>query len=51
MTATLPQLFDDLAFQGTWGRYQKAALASFERDRAAGRRRTHLVAPPGSGKS
>jgi hypothetical protein len=51
VTATLPQLFGELAFQGTWRRYQKAALAAFERDRAAGHRRTHLVAPPGSGKT
>jgi superfamily II DNA or RNA helicase len=44
-------LFDDLSFGGTWRRYQKAAVAAFERDRAAGRRRTHLIAPPGSGKT
>jgi superfamily II DNA or RNA helicase len=44
-------LFDDLSFGGTWRRYQKAAIAAFERDRAAGRRRTHLIAPPGSGKT
>ena len=52
MTATaLPGLFDDLSFGGDWRRYQKAAIAAFERDRAAGRRRTHIVAPPGSGKT
>jgi superfamily II DNA or RNA helicase len=52
VTATaLPGLFDELAFGGTWRRYQKAAIAAFERDRAAGRRRTHIVAPPGSGKT
>jgi superfamily II DNA or RNA helicase len=40
-----------LAFSGTWRRYQQQALEAFERDRAAGARRTHLVAPPGSGKT
>ena len=44
-------IFEDLSFGGTWRRYQKAAIAAFERDREAGRRRTHLVAPPGSGKT
>jgi superfamily II DNA or RNA helicase len=52
VTATaLPGLFDELSFGGDWRRYQKAAIAAFERDRAAGRRRTHIVAPPGSGKT
>ena len=52
MTATaLPGLFDELSFGGEWRRYQKAAIAAFERDRAAGARRTHIVAPPGSGKT
>ena len=52
MTATgLPGLFDELSFGGDWRRYQKAAIAAFERDRAAGHRRTHIVAPPGSGKT
>jgi hypothetical protein len=41
----------ELRFQGAWRHYQELALAAFERDRAAGRRRTHLVAPPGSGKT
>ena len=49
--AALPALFDELSFGGEWRRYQKAAIAAFERDRAAGRRRTHIVAPPGSGKT
>jgi superfamily II DNA or RNA helicase len=43
-----------LAFPGRWRRYQELALRAFERDRAAGRRSTHLVhlvAPPGSGKT
>jgi superfamily II DNA or RNA helicase len=31
--------------------YQRLALDAFEADRAAGRRRTHIVAPPGSGKT
>ena len=49
MTATeLPGLFDELSFGGEWRRYQKAAIAAFDSDRAAGRRRTHIVAPPGS---
>jgi Type III restriction enzyme, res subunit len=47
----LPSLFDELSFGGTWRSYQKAAIAAFERDRAEGRRRTHIVAPPGSGKT
>jgi superfamily II DNA or RNA helicase len=52
VTATaLPGLFDELSFGGEWRRYQNAAIAAFERDRAAGRRRTHIVAPPGSGKT
>ena len=52
MSATaLPGLFDELSFGGDWRRYQKAAIAAFERDRAAGQRRTHIVAPPGSGKT
>src|ERR1700754_2289373 len=38
-------------FFGQWRPYQKAALAAFERDRANGRTRTHIVAPPGSGKT
>jgi superfamily II DNA or RNA helicase len=50
-TIAMPQLFDELDFGGTWRRYQKAAIAAFERDRANGRRRTHIVAPPGSGKT
>jgi superfamily II DNA or RNA helicase len=43
--------FEELAFSGEWRRYQRLALDAFARDRAAGRRRTHLVAPPGSGKT
>jgi superfamily II DNA or RNA helicase len=40
-----------LAFRGSWRRYQELALAAFQRDVDAGRRRTHIVAPPGSGKT
>jgi superfamily II DNA or RNA helicase len=40
-----------LRFRGTWRHYQELALEAFERDRAAGRTSTHLVAPPGSGKT
>jgi superfamily II DNA or RNA helicase len=40
-----------LSFGGEWRRYQQLALDAFERDRAAGKRRTHIVAPPGSGKT
>lgn len=32
-------------------RYQELALEAFEADRAAGRRHTYVVAPPGSGKT
>ncbi len=49
--AALPGLYDGLAFDGSWRRYQTAAIAAFERDREAGRRRTHILAPPGSGKT
>ncbi|HEX5782848.1 MAG TPA: DEAD/DEAH box helicase family protein, partial [Solirubrobacteraceae bacterium] len=49
--AMLPGLFEDLSFGGEWRRYQRAAIEAFERDRAAGRRLTHIVAPPGSGKT
>ena len=37
--------------QGSLRPYQRIALEAFEADRAAGRRLTHLVAPPGSGKT
>src|SRR5580765_2534913 len=43
--------FDGLAFEGEWRRYQQLALDAFESDREHGRRRTHVVAPPGSGKT
>jgi len=38
-------------FRGEWRRYQEGCLAAFEADRAAGRDKTLLVAPPGSGKT
>jgi superfamily II DNA or RNA helicase len=44
-------MLEELAFTGTWRRYQRLAIDAFERDRAAGSRRTHIVAPPGSGKT
>ncbi|HEY7144752.1 MAG TPA: DEAD/DEAH box helicase family protein [Streptosporangiaceae bacterium] len=40
-----------LAFGGTWRRYQDLALDAFETDRRRRRLRTHIVAPPGSGKT
>ncbi|HEX6024531.1 MAG TPA: DEAD/DEAH box helicase family protein, partial [Solirubrobacter sp.] len=43
--------FDGLSFDGEWRPYQRAALAAFEKDRQHGRKRTHIVAPPGSGKT
>ena len=46
--ATLPGA---LRFTGAWRHYQELALAAFEADRTAGRRHTHVVAPPGSGKT
>jgi superfamily II DNA or RNA helicase len=43
--------FDELTFSGEWRRYQRSALAAFERDLENGNRSTHIVAPPGSGKT
>ena len=40
-----------LKLKGSLRPYQRIALEAFEADRAAGRRSTHLVAPPGSGKT
>lgn len=40
-----------LRFTGRWRHYQELALAAFAHDAAAGRGRTHIVAPPGSGKT
>jgi superfamily II DNA or RNA helicase len=44
-------LLAPLRFPGRWRRYQELALEAFERDRRAGRRSTHVLAPPGSGKT
>ncbi|MEZ0291016.1 MAG: DEAD/DEAH box helicase family protein, partial [Solirubrobacteraceae bacterium] len=44
-------MLGELRFAGSWRHYQELALDAFEADRAAGRRSTHLVAPPGSGKT
>ena len=44
-------MLEELAFEGSWRRYQQMALDAFEADRAAGRRHTHIIAPPGSGKT
>jgi superfamily II DNA or RNA helicase len=41
----------NLRFHGEWRHYQRLALEAFERDRERGRRHTHVVAPPGSGKT
>ena len=43
--------FEALSFDGDWRPYQRAALAAFEKDRQHDRKRTHIVAPPGSGKT
>lgn len=43
--------FSGWRFGGQWRRYQTLCLDAFEADRAAGRNRTLLVAPPGSGKT
>ena len=43
--------FEALSFDGEWRPYQRAALAAFEKDRQHKRKRTHIVAPPGSGKT
>lgn len=45
------QTVTDLRFPGGWRHYQELAFDAFDADREAGRRRTHLVAPPGSGKT
>ena len=43
--------YADWSFAGQWRGYQAQCLEAFEADRAAGRRQTLLVAPPGSGKT
>ena len=50
----VPTPADDLGsrrFDGTWRRYQRLALAEFDRDRAAGGRSCYVVMPPGAGKT
>lgn len=51
MTDTAIAGIGGLAFGGTWRRYQALALEAFENDRLSGERRTHIMAPPGSGKT
>src|SRR5436190_8316092 len=52
MAASAPPIdLERLRFHGEWRRYQELALEAFEEDRRQGRRRTHIVAPPGSGKT
>jgi superfamily II DNA or RNA helicase len=46
----VPEL-EGLAFGYRWRHYQDQVLEAFERDRRNGRRRTYIVAPPGSGKT
>ena len=43
--------FSAWSFAGQWRGYQRGCLDAFEADRAAGRGKTLLVAPPGSGKT
>ena len=43
--------FGALQLSGSLRPYQRIALDAFEADRAAGRTSTHLVAPPGCGKT
>ncbi|HET7013452.1 MAG TPA: DEAD/DEAH box helicase family protein [Streptosporangiaceae bacterium] len=40
-----------LAFKGTWRGYQQLALDAFEAGLRSGQQQTHIVAPPGSGKT
>jgi hypothetical protein len=49
-TAAVPEL-KRLACGYPWRRYQDQVLQAFEGDRRNGRRRTYIVAPPGSGKT
>src|SRR5688572_5188758 len=48
---TVRPVFDGFALKGEFRPFQRLALDAFQADRAAGRRSTHLVAPPGSGKT
>jgi superfamily II DNA or RNA helicase len=51
MASVAANALDPLSFRGTWRHYQQLALEAFDRDVAHGRWRTHIVAPPGSGKT
>jgi superfamily II DNA or RNA helicase len=51
VTQTGPAPLATLTFAGTWRGYQQLALTAFEADRARGQHQTHIVAPPGSGKT
>ena len=51
MSAPAATSLEQLIFRGRWRHYQELALDALERDLAAGRWRTHIVAPPGSGKT
>jgi superfamily II DNA or RNA helicase len=51
VSSSVGDRFGTLALRGTLRPYQRQALAAFEHDRAAGRTSTHIVAPPGSGKT
>ncbi|MEW6476646.1 MAG: DEAD/DEAH box helicase family protein [Actinomycetota bacterium] len=46
-----PDPWAGMGFTGEWRRYQHLALDAFDADVAARRRHTHVVAPPGSGKT
>ena len=46
-----PSPLADLRFGGEWRRYQQLALVAFDDDVAHARANTHIVAPPGSGKT
>src|ERR1700752_3980280 len=45
------QALGALVFPGTWRGYQQLAVEAFEAGRRRGLQQTHIVAPPGSGKT
>ncbi len=49
--STAEETLERLSFRGRWRHYQELALEAFDGDIAHGRWRTHIVAPPGSGKT
>src|SRR5258708_26784265 len=51
MTTSDSKALGALAFSGTWRGYQQHALEAFEAGRKRGQQQTHIVAPPGSGKT